>query len=155
PAHQHRGGPHPERRRQQRRRFATSASCAAATTAAHGQPAGRQPRPAGLRLHIRAIRVYQGDSNFFLLHHLVVHPRPVRGLRSGDLVTHVNEVAVTGLPHPEVIALILRDPRLQLRATPLSSTPIRADGRPRGKQHGRMVRRPQIQQHLQQQHQRA
>uniref|UniRef100_A0A1I8HP77 non-specific serine/threonine protein kinase n=1 Tax=Macrostomum lignano TaxID=282301 RepID=A0A1I8HP77_9PLAT len=101
-------------------------------------------RTRGFGFTIRAIRVYQGETNRFLLHHLVVFVQPgspahSAGLRCGDLVTHVHETRVTGLPHPAVIAMILRESRLQLRALPLSATSIRTDGRAR--QNGRMLRR--------------
>uniref|UniRef100_A0A1I8GP98 non-specific serine/threonine protein kinase n=1 Tax=Macrostomum lignano TaxID=282301 RepID=A0A1I8GP98_9PLAT len=125
-----------------RRRLCFTASAAVAESAASLMTMLRGPR--GFGFTIRAIRVYQGETNRFLLHHLVVFVQPgspahSAGLRCGDLVTHVHETRVTGLPHPAVIAMILRESRLQLRALPLSATSIRTDGRAR--QNGRMLRR--------------
>ena len=64
------------------------------------------------------------------------------GLRSGDLITHVNGTNVQGLVHSQVIALILAEGnKVTIRAVPLDNTTIKMGGRKRGSNVGKMAKR--------------
>lgn len=63
------------------------------------------------------------------------------GLRTGDLITHVNGEAVQGLLHIQVVSLILQGGnKVNIRAVPLESTSIKVGGRKRELQASKMTR---------------
>lgn len=62
------------------------------------------------------------------------------GLRSGDVITHVNGEPVQGLLHIQVVSHILSGgDRVTIRAVPLENTSIKMGGRKRHPQHGKMT----------------
>ncbi|XP_056650860.1 microtubule-associated serine/threonine-protein kinase 3-like [Monodelphis domestica] len=79
---------------------------------------------------LRAIRVYQRDSDIYTVHHVVQgvedgSPAQKAGLRTGELITHINGESVLGLVHIEVVELLLKsNNKISLRTTPLENTSI-------------------------------
>ncbi|KAG1702074.1 Microtubule-associated serine/threonine-protein kinase 2 [Nymphon striatum] len=104
--------------------------------------------PRGFGFTIRAIRVYFGDTDFYTVHHLVMavednSPAFEAGLRPGDLITHINGEQVQGLPHTQVLKLILSGGnRVNIRATPLENTSIKTGGRKRNPNQSKMAHTP-------------
>ena len=107
----------------------------------------RGPRSFGFTL--RAVKVFHGNTDYYTTQHVIVAvegPAQEAGLRPDDVITHVNERPVSGLPHPEVVKLILSgSPKLSIRAVPSSETQIRTGGRRRSpsKQKFRYQNQPQ------------
>ena len=107
----------------------------------------RGPRSFGFTL--RAVKVFHGNTDYYTTQHVIVAvegPAQEAGLRPEDVITHVNERPVSGLPHPEVVKLILSgSPKLSIRAVPSSETQIRTGGRRRSpsKQKFRYQNQPQ------------
>nr|XP_033810819.1 microtubule-associated serine/threonine-protein kinase 3 isoform X2 [Geotrypetes seraphini] len=96
---------------------------------------------------LRAIRVYMGDSDVYTLHHMVWSveegsPAHEAGLRTGDLITHVNGESVLGLVHMDVVELLLKSGnKVALRTTPLENTSIKIGPARKNSSKGRMARR--------------
>ncbi|XP_044522287.1 microtubule-associated serine/threonine-protein kinase 3-like [Gracilinanus agilis] len=80
---------------------------------------------------LRAIRVYKRDSDIYTVHHVVQSveegsPAQEAGLRTGELITHINGESVLGLVHTEVVELLLKsNNKISLRTTPLENTSIK------------------------------
>ncbi|CAB4040615.1 microtubule-associated serine threonine- kinase 3-like, partial [Paramuricea clavata] len=91
----------------------------------------------GLGFSLESIRVYIGDSDYFIVHHLIKDVTPdsgaaEAGLRTGTLLTHIGDKGVHGLNHRQVIELLLsRQAVLKLTTTELSQTTIKRGGRKR------------------------
>ena len=64
------------------------------------------------------------------------------GLRTGDVITHINGESVQGLLHINVVSLILSGGnKATIRAIPIEQTSIKLGGRKRGVQIGKMAKR--------------
>ncbi|XP_054162036.1 microtubule-associated serine/threonine-protein kinase 3-like isoform X2 [Oppia nitens] len=104
--------------------------------------------PRGFGFTLKAIRVYYGESDYFIVNHLVLavennSPAFEAGLRPGDLITHINGEPITGLLHPQVLQLVLSGgDKVNIRTTPLENTSIKANGRKRNPHTSKMARRP-------------
>lgn len=66
----------------------------------------------GFGFSLKAIRVYYGESDYYIVHHLVQSvktnsPAFEAGLRPGDLITHINGEPIQGLLHHQVTLLEL------------------------------------------------
>lgn len=64
--------------------------------------------PRGFGFTLKAIRVYYGESDYYIVNHLVLavennSPAFEAGLRPGDLITHINGEPVQGLLHHQVL----------------------------------------------------
>ncbi|XP_075944280.1 microtubule-associated serine/threonine-protein kinase 3-like isoform X2 [Anarhichas minor] len=96
---------------------------------------------------LQAIRVYMGDSDVYTVHHMVSSveegsPAHQAGLRTGDLITHVNGESVQGLVHPEMIELLLKSgSKVALQTTALENTSIKVGPARKTKHKGKMARR--------------
>uniref|UniRef100_A0A8C2Z4E1 non-specific serine/threonine protein kinase n=1 Tax=Cyclopterus lumpus TaxID=8103 RepID=A0A8C2Z4E1_CYCLU len=96
---------------------------------------------------LQAIRVYMGDSDVYTVHHMVSSveegsPAHQAGLRTGDLITHVNGESVHGLVHPEMIELLLKSgSKVALQTIALENTSIKVGPARRTKHKGKMARR--------------
>merc|ERR1719422_2620780 len=105
--------------------------------------------PRGFGFSLRAIRVYFGDTDFFIIHHLVMDvdkgsPAYDAGLRANDLVTHINSEPVQGLVHAQVLQLLISGgDAVTIRATPIESTSIKTGGRRRDPSTIKMAKRTQ------------
>ncbi|XP_070563871.1 microtubule-associated serine/threonine-protein kinase 3-like isoform X5 [Ptychodera flava] len=108
--------------------------------------------PRGFGFTLRAIRVFMGDSDYYTVHHLVMavdthSPAYEAGLRPGYLITHVNNEAVQGLLHTQVVQLILsgngsgNTSSVTLHALPLEKTTIQSGGRKRSLASSKMAKR--------------
>uniref|UniRef100_A0A3Q1IU32 non-specific serine/threonine protein kinase n=1 Tax=Anabas testudineus TaxID=64144 RepID=A0A3Q1IU32_ANATE len=96
---------------------------------------------------VQAIRVYMGDSDVYTVHHMVSSveegsPAYQAGLRTGDLITHVNGESVQGLVHPEMIELLLKSgSKVALQTIALENTSIKVGPARKTKHKGKMARR--------------
>ncbi|XP_061775787.1 microtubule-associated serine/threonine-protein kinase 3 isoform X2 [Nerophis ophidion] len=96
---------------------------------------------------LRAIRVYMGDSDVYTVHHMVWcveegSPAHEAGLRTGDLITHVNGESVQGLVHTEVVELLLKSgTRVTLQTTALENTSIKVGPARKTSYKAKMARR--------------
>uniref|UniRef100_A0A8D3DE14 non-specific serine/threonine protein kinase n=1 Tax=Scophthalmus maximus TaxID=52904 RepID=A0A8D3DE14_SCOMX len=96
---------------------------------------------------LQAIRVYMGDSDVYTVHHMVSSveegsPAHKAGLRTGDLITHVNGESVQGLVHPEMIELLLKSgSKVALQTIELKNTSIKVGPARKTKHKGKMARR--------------
>ncbi|KAM6938732.1 microtubule-associated serine/threonine-protein kinase 3 isoform 3-T3 [Lycodopsis pacificus] len=96
---------------------------------------------------LKAIRVYMGDSDVYTVHHMVSSveegsPAHQAGLRTGDLITHVNGESVQGLVHPEMIELLLKSgSKVALQTIALENTSIKVGPARKTKHKGKMARR--------------
>ncbi|XP_038571497.1 microtubule-associated serine/threonine-protein kinase 3 isoform X1 [Micropterus salmoides] len=96
---------------------------------------------------LQAIRVYMGDSDIYTVHHMVSSveegsPAHQAGLRTGDLITHVNGESVQGLVHPEMIELLLKcGSKVALQTIALENTSIKVGPARKTKHKGKMARR--------------
>ncbi|XP_061588648.1 microtubule-associated serine/threonine-protein kinase 3 isoform X1 [Cololabis saira] len=96
---------------------------------------------------LRAIRVYMGDSDVYTVHHMVWcvedgSPAHEAGLRTGDLITHVNGESVQGLVHTEVVELLLKSGnKVTLQTTALENTSIKVGPARKASYRGKMARR--------------
>ncbi|KAF7656316.1 hypothetical protein LDENG_00043730 [Lucifuga dentata] len=96
---------------------------------------------------LQAIRVYMGDSDVYTVHHMVSSveegsPAHQSGLRTGDLITHVNGESVQGLVHPEMIELLLKSgKKVALQTIALENTSIKVGPARKTKHKGKMARR--------------
>ncbi|CAG5864067.1 unnamed protein product [Menidia menidia] len=96
---------------------------------------------------LQAIRVYMGDSDVYTVHHMVSSveegsPAHEAGLRTGDLITHVNGESVQGLVHPEMIELLLKSgTKVTLQTIALENTSIKVGPARKSKHKGKMARR--------------
>uniref|UniRef100_A0A3B4YSX7 non-specific serine/threonine protein kinase n=1 Tax=Seriola lalandi dorsalis TaxID=1841481 RepID=A0A3B4YSX7_SERLL len=96
---------------------------------------------------LQAIRVYMGDSDVYTVHHMVSSveegsPAHQAGLRTGDLITHMNGESVQGLVHPEMIELLLKSgSKVALQTIALENTSIKVGPARKTKHKGKMARR--------------
>ncbi|MEQ2302817.1 Microtubule-associated serine/threonine-protein kinase 3 [Ameca splendens] len=96
---------------------------------------------------LQAIRVYMGDSDVYTVHHMVSSveegsPAHQAGLRTGDLITHLNGESVQGLVHPELIELLLKSGnKVALQTIALENTSIKVGPARKTKHKGKMARR--------------
>uniref|UniRef100_A0A7N8XEP7 non-specific serine/threonine protein kinase n=1 Tax=Mastacembelus armatus TaxID=205130 RepID=A0A7N8XEP7_9TELE len=96
---------------------------------------------------LQAIRVYMGDSDVYTVHHMVSSveegsPAQHAGLRTGDLITHVNGESVQGMVHPEMIELLLKSgSKVVLQTIALENTSIKVGPARKTKHKGKMARR--------------
>uniref|UniRef100_A0A8C3SSV8 non-specific serine/threonine protein kinase n=1 Tax=Chelydra serpentina TaxID=8475 RepID=A0A8C3SSV8_CHESE len=96
---------------------------------------------------LRAIRVYMGDSDVYVVHHMVWHveeggPANEAGLREGDLITHVNGESVHGLVHTEVVELILKSGnKVSISTSPFENTSIKVGPARKPSYKSKMARR--------------
>ncbi|XP_016896906.1 microtubule-associated serine/threonine-protein kinase 3 isoform X1 [Cynoglossus semilaevis] len=96
---------------------------------------------------LQAIRVYMGDSDVYTVHHMVLSveedsPAFQAGLRTGDLITHVNGESVQGLVHPEMLELLLKSgSKVVLQTIALENTSIKVGPGRKSKHKGKMARR--------------
>ncbi|XP_028404478.1 microtubule-associated serine/threonine-protein kinase 2-like isoform X2 [Dendronephthya gigantea] len=99
----------------------------------------------GLGFSLESIRVYIGDSDYFIVNHLIKDVTPdsgaaEAGLRAGTLLTHIDNKNVHGLNHRQVIELLLsRQVVLKLTTIELSQTTIKRGGRKRYSSVGKRV----------------
>ncbi|XP_077187628.1 microtubule-associated serine/threonine-protein kinase 3 isoform X3 [Paroedura picta] len=97
--------------------------------------------------NLRAIRVYMGDSDVYVMHHMVWSvedgsPAQEAGLKAGDLITHVNGEPVQGLVHMDVVELLLKSGhKVSLRTTALENTSIKVGPARKNSSKTRMARR--------------
>ncbi|CAG0894680.1 unnamed protein product [Darwinula stevensoni] len=99
----------------------------------------------GFGFTIKTIPVYYGDTDYYTLHHIAVNEGSLAheaGLRTGDLITHINGESVQGRLHTEVLQMLLsgKDP-VSIHATPLENTSIKAGGRRRSAAKAKLTRR--------------
>merc|ERR1719445_943660 len=105
--------------------------------------------PRGFGFNLKHIRVYFGDTDIFIIHHLVMDvdkgsPAYDAGLRANDLVTHINSEPVQGLVHTQVLQLLISGgDAVTIRATPIESTSIKTGGRRRDPSTIKMAKRTQ------------
>ncbi|XP_075896761.1 microtubule-associated serine/threonine-protein kinase 3 isoform X3 [Nelusetta ayraudi] len=96
---------------------------------------------------LQAIRVYMGDSDVYTVHHMVSSVEESSqayqaGLRTGDLITHVNGESVQGLVHPELVELLLKSgSKVVLQTIALENTSIKVGPARKVKNKGKMARR--------------
>uniref|UniRef100_A0A4W5PH78 non-specific serine/threonine protein kinase n=1 Tax=Hucho hucho TaxID=62062 RepID=A0A4W5PH78_9TELE len=96
---------------------------------------------------MQAIRVYMGDSDVYTVHHMVSSvedgsPAHEAGLRTGDLITHVNGESVQGLVHTEIMELLLKSGgKVALQTTALENTSIKVGPARKTSHKGKMARR--------------
>uniref|UniRef100_A0A3P9H8G0 non-specific serine/threonine protein kinase n=1 Tax=Oryzias latipes TaxID=8090 RepID=A0A3P9H8G0_ORYLA len=96
---------------------------------------------------LRAIRVYMGDTNVYTVHHMVCSvedgsPAHEAGVRTGDLITHVNGESVQGLLHTEVVELLLKSGnKVTLQTTALENTSIKVGPARKASYKAKMARR--------------
>ncbi|KAF6728060.1 Microtubule-associated serine/threonine-protein kinase 3, partial [Oryzias melastigma] len=96
---------------------------------------------------LRAIRVYMGDTNIYTVHHMVCSvedgsPAHEAGVRTGDLITHVNGESVQGLLHTEVVELLLKSGnKVTLQTTALENTSIKVGPARKASYKAKMARR--------------
>lgn len=96
---------------------------------------------------VQAIRVYMGDTDVYTVHHMVSSveegsPAHQAGLRTGDLITHVNGDSVQGLVHPEMIELLLKSGnKVALQTVALENSSIKVGPARKTKHKGKMARR--------------
>ncbi|KAL1023242.1 hypothetical protein UPYG_G00038200 [Umbra pygmaea] len=96
---------------------------------------------------VQAIRVYMGDSDVYSVHHMVSSvedgsPAHEAGLRTGDLITHVNGESVQGLVHTEMMELLLKSGgKVALQTTALENTSIKVGPARKTNHKGKMARR--------------
>ncbi|XP_061884072.1 microtubule-associated serine/threonine-protein kinase 3 isoform X2 [Entelurus aequoreus] len=96
---------------------------------------------------VQAICVYMGDSDVYTVHHKVSSvdegsPAYQAGLRTGDLITHVNGESVQGLVHTEMIELLLKSgSKAALQTIALENTSIIVGPARKTKHRGKMARR--------------
>uniref|UniRef100_UPI00398E88CF microtubule-associated serine/threonine-protein kinase 3-like n=1 Tax=Pristiophorus japonicus TaxID=55135 RepID=UPI00398E88CF len=96
---------------------------------------------------LRAIRVYVGESDVYTVHHVVWSveegsPAHEAGLRTGDLITHVNGESVLGLVHTDVVEILLKSgSKVVIRSTPLENTSIKIGPARKLSFRGKMARR--------------
>ncbi|XP_061739354.1 microtubule-associated serine/threonine-protein kinase 3-like isoform X3 [Nerophis ophidion] len=96
---------------------------------------------------VQAICVYMGDSDVYTVHHMVSSvdegsPAYQAGLRTGDLITHVNGESVQGLVHTEMIELLLKSgSKAALQTIALENTSIKVGPARKTKHRGKMARR--------------
>uniref|UniRef100_A0A6Q2XDN0 non-specific serine/threonine protein kinase n=1 Tax=Esox lucius TaxID=8010 RepID=A0A6Q2XDN0_ESOLU len=96
---------------------------------------------------VQAIRVYMGDSDLYTVHHVVSSVEDgsaahKAGLRTGDLVTHVNGESVQGLVHTEMMELLLKSGgKVSLQTTALENTSIKVGPARKTSHKGKMARR--------------
>ncbi|OQV13648.1 Microtubule-associated serine/threonine-protein kinase 1 [Hypsibius exemplaris] len=103
--------------------------------------------PRGFGFTLASLPVYIGDSNVFVLHH-VVHSVDTRGpafeagVRKNDLVTHINGERVQGLLHTQVLHLLTSGgDRVTVRTMPLEQSSIKAGGKKRHMADSKMAKR--------------
>ncbi|KAM6962507.1 LOW QUALITY PROTEIN: microtubule-associated serine/threonine-protein kinase 3-like [Aplochiton taeniatus] len=95
---------------------------------------------------LQAIRVYMGDSDVYTVHHMVSSvedssPAHEAGLRTGDLITHVNGESVQGLVHTEMMELLLKiGNKVALQTTALENTSIKVGPARKTSHKGKMAR---------------
>lgn len=88
-----------------------------------------------------------GDSDVYTVHHMVSSveegsPAHQAGLRTGDLITHVNGESVQGLVHPEMIEVLLKSGnKVALQTIALENTSIKVGPARKSKHKGKMARR--------------
>ncbi|KAM9797179.1 microtubule-associated serine/threonine-protein kinase 3-like isoform X1 [Syngnathus typhle] len=96
---------------------------------------------------MQAIRVYMGDSDVYTVHHMVSSvdegsPAYQAGLRTGDLVTHLNGESIQGLVHTEMMELLLKSgSKVALQTIALENTSIKVGPARKTKHKGKMARR--------------
>uniref|UniRef100_A0A3P9LJH1 non-specific serine/threonine protein kinase n=1 Tax=Oryzias latipes TaxID=8090 RepID=A0A3P9LJH1_ORYLA len=96
---------------------------------------------------LRAIRVYMGDTNVYTVHHMVCSvedgsPAHEAGVRTGDLITHLNGESVQGLLHTEVVELLLKSGnKVTLQTTALENTSIKVGPARKASYKAKMARR--------------
>ncbi|XP_059197303.1 microtubule-associated serine/threonine-protein kinase 3 isoform X2 [Centropristis striata] len=96
---------------------------------------------------MQAIRVYMGDSDVYTVHHMVSSveegsPAHQAGLRTGDLITHMNGESVQGLVHPEMMELLLKSgSKVAIQTVALENSSIKVGPARKTKHKGKMARR--------------
>ncbi|XP_051893520.1 microtubule-associated serine/threonine-protein kinase 3 [Pristis pectinata] len=96
---------------------------------------------------LRAIPVYVGDSDVYMVHHMVWSveegsPAHEAGLSAGDLITHINGESVMGLVHTEVLEILLKSGnKVVVCSTPLENTSIKIGPARKTSFRGKMARR--------------
>ncbi|CAG5125697.1 unnamed protein product, partial [Candidula unifasciata] len=99
----------------------------------------------GFGFSFRSIRVYIGESDVYTLQHIVTEveansPSFEAGLRTGDLITHINDESVQSLLHTQVVHLLSSGSIVNIRAVPIDKTSIKEGSRRKGNP-GKMARR--------------